>query len=363
MRQALAFVALAVSLVSSAAQADEQVSFMEYLRQVSSAVPPLRIQAERTVSAVFPGRFTGRRAEAVLITNDSASLCRGPDYRRCLALGYLPTRRTVATTVNGESLLLVLDTLSSIRACTVDAANERAALSCRAADANKLKDYNAESLADGKVLQITGTDGIYWCSSPGGTWPSCTHILNTDGTPTVKPGVAGKLERRQGFKPLDSDKTCRVKAGEIFCNSPQKLSELDDHPVAPFMRPVLYYYDEDDRLDPPWVGQIMDAVIITAERVDASAPADVGFWGGTGAHGGAGARAPVPPQPPTAYRDECLRICEEANIDYQQICVWTGMAVGIIFLPGSALIGPFYFAACEGGRALHYLHCRGFCGT
>ena len=118
MRKALVLAGFTMSLGASPAQANEQLTFLEYVKQVSSAVAPLRMP-ERTTTAVLPGRFSGRRADAVLITNDNASLCRGPDYRRCLSLGSLPTKRTVATTVKGESVLLVLDSMSAIRACTV----------------------------------------------------------------------------------------------------------------------------------------------------------------------------------------------------------------------------------------------------
>lgn len=330
----------------------------------SSAVAPLRMQ-ERSVTAVFPGYFSGRRADAVVIHDEAASLCRGPDYRRCLPLGHLPTRRTIATTIKGESKLLVLDTVTSLRVCTVDARHSGAALDCSVVDQTKLADYNVTLMADGKLVQIEGTDGKYFCSDAGGQ-TSCAQITNADGSPALKMNHAERqIERQQtrehgtAFKPLDQpNKTCRVKKGEIRCDDKLSAVDHEDDLLLPVMKPVLLF-DEDD--DPPsgrWETQTLETVYITGSY-DPGAPTDIGFWTGSGAYGGIGPRIQPPELPPNYYQKECLEICAQANIDYSNVCaISAGFALAF-----GPVIGGGYFVACEAGRAWHYRQCRGVCGS
>lgn len=329
------------ALFAAPAQASE---FMAQLRH-ASAVAPLRM-AERSVTAVLPGRFTGRRADAVLITDDNASLCRGPDYRRCLPLGNLPTKRTVATTVNGESVLLVLDGMSALRVCSVAATNDAATLNCRAVDNNKLKDFNATPYAAGAVLVINGTDGNYACSQEG-AWPTCSQ-------PRTPPGAERKLEKQYGkaFRPLDSNTVCRVKHGQINCAAPVKLSELDDDAIAPMMRPALYYYIDVDDDGSQWVDNTLE--VVTVNGYYGSAEPTFAYWWSDGYGGGIA----QPPRPPNYWQEQCLAICKQQDMDYGDMCRTTMM-----LLVWNPALAAGYYAACEGGRAAQHLYCRNaICG-
>ena len=344
------FLPAMIALFSSSAGAVlPSGDLMARLRE-ASAVAPLRMH-ERTVTAVLPGHFSGRRADAVVITNDNASLCRGPDYQRCLALGHLPTKRTVATTIKGESTLLVLDGLSSIRQCTIDANRDRASLNCRNVDISKLKDYNASTLADGKLLQIEGTDGKYLCSSSGsGGWPSCTQVTQMDGRPAIPTKAERMLQKKHGktFQPLDQpEKACRVKRGEIACNDRQKFSDLGN-PFGAMMRPAALYFeiDEDDERD--WVYDVFDTVTVTG-TYNPGAPMDMGWW----------LTHAAPPQPPNYWQQQCLAICAQQDTDYGDVC---RISAGLALFLGPVIAGGYYLA-CEAGRGYHNWDCRhNICG-
>lgn len=300
------------------------------------------------MTAVLPGRFSGRRADAVVITGDNASLCRGPDYRRCLPMGSLPTTRTVATTVKGESLLLVLDNMSSIRACSVDATRDNASINCKAVDNSKLKDFNVQQLAGGQLLVIEGTDGKYACSQGSGAWPSCSQ---------ARPSKAErKMARKQGkvFRPLDQpDKVCRVKKGEIECGSPIKLSELDDDPIVPMMRKAALYYDFEPDEEEDYIDIALEEVVVqgTYGSADPTSP----WWWSDGGGGG----VVQPPPPPNYYQQQCLAVCAQQDIDYADLCRITALA-----LVWDPILAAGYFIACEAGRAIQNQYCRrGICGV
>lgn len=315
----------------------------------ASSVPPLRMSEP---TAVLPGYFQkAHRAQAVVIYGDQASLCSAPDYNRCTPLGHLPLRRTVATTIEGVSRLLVVDSVQSVRVCEVGKS-----LDCRTVDFNKLADYNIGRLLEGKLLQIEGTDGKYYCAAAGADGVACSRITDLEGKPAIKTSD----ERKHGtfFRPLDDPKkACRVRNGAINCSG-LKVSE---GPVMPWLQHALI----DIELDgvEVWAERAQREVDYTARYVDYSAPMREGYWRGDPANGAHLSPSALPPTPSNYYQQQCLGFCAQQNTDYADLCAMSAGLALAIFGPAGTVIAPAYFIACEAGRAYNNMRCRQICGV
>lgn len=149
---------LSAALACGAAVAQDS-DFMQYLRE-ASAVAPLRMPGH--VTNVIPGNFDGQGKQVVLIRDDQAVICKGPDRKQCVALGQLPTQRTVGVNVGGRTVLLQYEGPNVFQACTVNASGFRTSLDCRTVDATRLSDYGITPAGTAGSL-VNGVDGKYLC--------------------------------------------------------------------------------------------------------------------------------------------------------------------------------------------------------
>lgn len=315
------------------------------------AVAASAVQASEAVTAALPGHFTkGPRAEVVVLHNNTAKLCRAPDYERCVPMSAaLPARSTVAVATAGGTRLLVFDSAQSIRACTVSTRGNSASLDCATVDQTRLDDYNIDTVVPGRLLHVRATDGHYMCSADGGTM-ACLQTAGTDGVPIRKTRQQRQAERLFGVPivPPGQDQPCLVKDGTLNCKPP-RLGGADARRM--FLRPVaIYEFEETEILGfRDTATQFLDSLIWTGQHQRLG---EVHLY----------VNEPQlkPERPPNYWREQCLSACDRQDKDYHDVCVATS---GLTYVLLGAPIAAGYYAACEAGRAYHSLQCRRVCDS
>jgi hypothetical protein len=324
-----------------------------FLAQISeaAAVAPLRMPGPSQTN-IMSGHFDGKRADAVIITDGDAKLCKGPDYKRCAPLGQLATARSVAVNrADGKSVILQFDSLSYGQVCTVDLHGQRASLDCRALDFNKLADYQAQRV--GEVLVIDAVDGKYFCSETK-RGVQCVQILQADGT--VDRRTVGEQRKAGGkFSPADRPgKTCRVKRGEVDCADTLKHGELGD-PFVPMSRLVLLIEDGDFNENPAFDGW---------ERISLDRVQVTGSWGDYGATllGGTywwQTQVTNPAPPPRSAYQVCMSDCTDRDTRLVNAC---HVAAGVVLAAtGKVPYASGAWLACQAARVIINDVCESRC--